>query len=284
MKRITVSNLIQLNEYNADSNGYINPDFLGSSLNLSKESQYRAQYRFINKNGFSLVEVLVSIAILSIVSVCIYSMLVISCQTNTKSEEKLTTVFYLREVIEDIKNEDFLNAIQNNMRVIKKGDIRIETHIKPHFSSDESVLKIILKNNYNQSGFKAAFLHSNGQFIIKSIDSNLSINANLKNDKIIINTNGTKDSINSSANKIDINAIAYNKNYQIVVNVNSIKSISGVVYDSKNARDRLTINGLNHVRVSDWTCTKHELVNIETKAYKGSMLIEELKTIARLEY
>jgi prepilin-type N-terminal cleavage/methylation domain-containing protein len=80
-----------------------------------------------SRKGFSLVEMVISLAILGMIMTPIYTMLIMSKKNNIQGETKQTAALYGQEVFEEIKSEDIeeIKDSAGNTTELNIGDIKI---------------------------------------------------------------------------------------------------------------------------------------------------------------
>jgi prepilin-type N-terminal cleavage/methylation domain-containing protein len=102
-----------------------------------------------NKEGFTLIELIISLAILSCIIVPTFNLLYVTTKTNIAAEEELSSSIDIQCIFEEIKSsDDFLGLETDDIEHDYPGDGSIKYEIKPvveyDFNNKHTLYKIHL--------------------------------------------------------------------------------------------------------------------------------------------
>lgn len=158
--------------------------------------------------GYTLVEMIISIAILGMIMTPIYTMLIVTQKSNKDGSIKQTAALHGQEIFEEIKNEDLVQNKDADGKVIetKIGDIKILNNIgSKGFGDDYSATVELVEDTTTSDEFNQETTTNqntkqetttNQNNTVETIDFNGLVVSD--NNSIMFNLNGNEGSIESS--------------------------------------------------------------------------------------
>ena len=209
-----------------------------------------------NNKGFSLIEIIISLAIASIMILSGYQLIINAVKLNKKGEDRQQANLVGQQVIEEIKTIDDRNISTNlltiNENLILTGTINGNINEYKGTLLDESGeydVNIFMEkedvefkeNNYNSEinyDLRYDISNANDNLVIKNSEnhsvSNISLNDN-KNFKIILENSDKLDSnvdIDNNCNEVTLNIKSKDEIFLDFTNYNFDKSIDIEIYNN----------------------------------------------------
>ena len=218
-----------------------------------------------NNKGFSLIEIIISLAIASIMILSGYQLIINAVKLNKKGEDRQQANLVGQQVIEEIKTIDDRNISTNlltiNENLILTGTINGNINEYKGTLLDESGeydVNIFMKkedvefkeNNYNSEinyDLRYDISNANDNLVIKNSEnhsvSNISLNDN-KNFKIILeNSNKLDDNvdIDNNCNEVTLNIKSKDEIFLDFTNYNFNKDIDIEIYNNLDKKLKIYI-------------------------------------------
>ncbi|NBI06665.1 prepilin-type N-terminal cleavage/methylation domain-containing protein [Senegalia massiliensis] len=235
---------------------------------------------FENNKGFSLLELIITLAILSIIIIPISSFFINSAKATNTANDKMMALSIAQDEMEKIKLKENLKEV-----IIEKNDDEYN-----HFSYKVEIIKNEKKEFENKEETKniieinSSLLEKNDYYILTITNDNYILKTNLNNPKIAQTVNLIKPIEESINIFIKDNNLKKEKTVKIEALNESIKLLK--IYTEKDQKVSI-LNKLGPIKIYKNYSSKNSksvLYKVNIKVYKGDIndpkreLIEEIES------